>query len=161
MTKARKVDLLYNIAKGSSTDATSAELRELKKYTVDRCEVKKFVKRDNISKYVSAVDGGFKRSFYDFCVENRLSDRRRKGSSEEAIGKDDKNLGIAWVLIGWLTWGVAVYYILGGKVPSGIAAIIGGVVSLVICKRGRKSAMFTIFILQIVIISILASIVVI
>lgn len=148
MTKTRKVELLYKIAKGQHTDATSAELRELKKYKVDFNEASLYVKKANISAYVSAVDNdGFRRSFYDFCRDNRIADRRRKGSSEKEIANEDRELGIAVILMGWLTWGMAIYWMFHGSLSVGTSAVMGMIVSFCLCKFARKASGFTVFVL--------------
>ena len=56
MDKARKIDILYKRAKGQPTNATKAELSELRKYKVDRDEDDTITTRANIKAYVEAVD---------------------------------------------------------------------------------------------------------
>lgn len=151
MTKTRKVELLYKKARGQKMNATPEELRELKKYKVDFNEVELYVKKANISAYVSAVDNnGFRRSFYDFCRDNRVADRRRKGSSEEDIAGYDKDQGIGLIFLGWLTWGIAVYWMFHGALSVGTCAIMGIIISLCLFRFSRKWVAWTVFILPLV-----------
>lgn len=151
MTKTRKVELLYKKAKGQTMNAMPEELRELKKYKVDFNEVDLYVKKANISAYVSAVDNnGFRRSFYDFCRDNRVADRRRKGSSEEDIAGYDRDQKISTIFIGWLTWGIAVYWMFHGSLSVGTCAVMGIIISLCLFKFSRKNVFLTVLILPIV-----------
>lgn len=151
MTKARKVEILYRIAKGQSSNASREELQEIRKYKVIAGENVNYVTRANITNYVSAVDNGYRLSFYDWCANNLQGDRRRKGGSASEICADNKNKSIATVLMGWLVWGIAIYWMLGGEVSVGACAIIGAVVAYILQKCFRRWAMFTLFILPIII----------
>lgn len=151
MTKARKVEILYRIAKGQSSNASREELQEIRKYKVTAGENVNYVTRANITNYVLAVDNGYRLSFYDWCANNLQGDRRRKGGSAAEISVDNKNKSIATVLMGWLVWGIAIYWMLGGEVSVGACAIIGAVVAYILQKCFRRWAMFTLFILPIII----------
>ncbi|MBR1472089.1 MAG: hypothetical protein IJ600_10675 [Lachnospiraceae bacterium] len=149
MTKSRKVELLYNKARGQGMNATPQELKELARYMVGNGEGNYATKR-NISAYVTAVDQGSHRSFYDWCIDNGRGDRRRKGGSAKEIREDEKTMSFAAIFMGWLAWGIAIYWILHGSVPAGECAVAGAVVSLVIYKLKREWAGITLFILPIV-----------
>ena len=151
MTKARKVEILYRMAKGHATDASLQELQELRKYKVSAGADADYATRANITNYVSAVDNGYRLSFYDWCANNLQGDRRRKGGSAEEIAATNKAQSNATVFMGWLVWGIAIYWILGGKAAVGVCAIIGAVVAFVLQRCFRRGAMFTLFILPIAI----------
>lgn len=151
MTAARKVDLLYKKARGQSMDASPAELMELKKYKVGKNEGSFLATKANIRAYVNAVDNGNRRTFYDWCIDNGRADKRRKGSNAKDIKSYDKSNSIGAMLIGWLLWGLAIYWIFQGSIAAGQCAVIGAVVSAIIYKINRRNAIFTLFILPIVI----------
>lgn len=149
MTKARKVDILYRMAKGQRTDASTAELQELRKYKVSADDAN-VATRANITNYVSAVDNGYRLSFYDWCANNLQGDRRRKGGSAKAIANANKEQSMATVFIGWLVWGIAFYWIFGGGVSVVACAIIGAIVSFVLQRCFRRAAGFTLIVLPII-----------
>lgn len=151
MTKARKVEILYRMAKGQATDASLQELQELRKYKVSARADADYATRANITNYVAAVDNGYRLSFYDWCANNLQGDRRRKGGSAEEMAATNKAQSNATVFMGWLVWGIAIYWIFGGEVAVGVCAIIGAVVAFVLQRYFRRWAMFTLFILPIVI----------
>ncbi len=150
MTRERKVDLLYRKAKGQSMDATSEEMRELRKYKIDSGEVSTVVSKANIRKYVSAVDGGYRMPYYDWCMNNGMADRRRRGSSRSEMASVNRQMGLSSMLIGWLTWGIAIYWMFHGGLSVGICAVAGAVVALVLGKCARKWGMFTLVLLPII-----------
>lgn len=150
MNKARKVDLLYKKAKGQNMNASAEEVHEMKKYKVDCGENSFYATKANISQYVTAVDNGYRLSFYDWCMNNKKADRRRKGSSEEDIAGFNREQSAAAIFIGWLIWGIAIYWMLHGAMSVGACAIAGAIVSVILLKCSRKNAAFTVFLLPII-----------
>ena len=121
MTKARKVDILYRMAKGRETDASLE------------------------------VDSGYYLSFYDWCANNLQGDRRRKGGKAEEIAAANKQQSTAALFMGWLVWGIAIYWMLHGSVSVGACAVAGAIVAYILQKCFRRAAMFTLVILPIAI----------
>jgi hypothetical protein len=150
MTKENKVDILYKMAMGQSVSLTASERKELSKYDV-RTTGKPYTTKGNIRQYISDADKGYKKSFYDWCVDNGKGDRRLKGGQKEAIRNDDKQETFVWAFMGWLFWGVAFYWILGGQAPAGVCAVLGAIASVVIFKMNRASSLETCFILPLLI----------
>ena len=149
MNKSRKIDLLYNKAHGRVFDASAAEKRELSKYKVQDDD-SNYATRSNISKYVSAVDNGYRFSFYDWCMNNHKADRRRKGSSEKEMARENTQRGIGAVMLGWLLWGMAIYWMFKGQMSVGSCAIAGAVVSIILMRINRRMAGFNLFILPVI-----------
>lgn len=149
MTQARKVDLLYQKAHGGMTGATPAEKLELMKYRVGSDDTQ-LATRANISAYVKAVDSGTHSSFYDWCYNHKKGDRRRKIHKEDAMASDNKEKMLASFGIGWLTWGMALYWLAGGAVSAGGCAVVGGILAIVVNRFSRKYAMFTGFVLPLI-----------
>ncbi len=149
MNKVRKVDLLYRKANGQGSDATPDELKELRKYKVDRGEGAFFATKKNITAYVDAVDKkGCKISFYDWCMNNHRADKRRSGSSDAEMSRVNLEQGIGGVLfLGWVTWGIAIYWVFGGEMGIGPCIIVGMVISFIMSRIARKWALFTMFVL--------------
>lgn len=150
MTKARKVEILYRMAKGQATDADSRELQELRKYKVSSGMDANYATRANISNYVSAVDNGYYLSFYDWCCNHLQGDRRRKGGSAAEIQNHNKLQSMAAGFVGWLVWGIAIYWMFGGSVSVVACAVIGAVVACILIKCFRRWATFTMFILPVI-----------
>lgn len=150
MTKARKVEILYRMAKGQAMDASREELQELRKYKVSAGADADCATRANITKYVSAVDNGYRLSFYDWCANNLQGDRRRKGGSAEEIASANKAQSTATVFFGWLVWGIAFYWIFQENVSVGFCAVLGALAAFGLQKCFRRGAMFTLIILPIV-----------
>lgn len=157
MRKARKVEILYRMAKGQATDASLQELQELRRYKVSAGADADYATRANITNYVAAVDNGYHLSFYDWCANNLQGDRRRKSGSAEEIAATNKAQSNATVFMGGLVWGIAIYWMFGGEVAVGACAVIGAVIAYVLQRCFRRWAMFTLFILPIVIAVICAS----
>ena len=150
MNKQRKVDLLYKKARGQYLDATKIELQELKKYKVDYNEGEFFATKKNLNQYVTDVDNGCKQTFYDWCRNNKKADRRMKNSSEKDMESFNKEQNTAAMFLGWLTWGVGLYWIFGGLVHPIICMILGVWVAKVIFGFTRKIAMFSVFVLPMI-----------
>lgn len=150
MNTARKVQLLYQKAHGQGMNASPEELRELKKYKVTAGDGNLATKK-NIQDYTKAVDGGYPLSFYDWCQNNLRADRRRKGSSEREMASNNREATIGTMLFGWLTWGLAIYWVAGQTLSVGASAIAGAVLSAVLYHLNRRLAGFTLFLLPIII----------
>ncbi len=154
MTKARKVDLLYEKAKtGTIQHATPEELREIRKYAVGNSP---HATKKNLAEYVAVVDKGYRLSFYDWCMNNGKADRRRRFSSKEDIAAINREENKGVLFFGWLTWGIALYQLSKGAASIEASAIIGMVISLILYKCARRYAAFTIILLPIVIAAILS-----
>jgi len=152
MTKARKVDLLYRRAKGQGSDASSEELRELRKYKVLQGEGDLYVTKANLNAYVDAVDKkGCKISFYDWCINNHKADRRRVGSSDKELSQLNQEQRLSAMLLGWLTWGIAIYWVCQGEMSVGSCAVAGAAVAFVLSRIARRWVMFTLFALPVII----------
>lgn len=150
MTKARKIDILYRMAKGQNTNASSQELQELRKYKICAGDDANIATRANITNYVAAVDNGYRLSFYDWCANNLQGDRRKKSGRAESIARSNKEQSFGSVFVGWLVWGLALYWIFDGGVSAGVCAIMGAIVAFVLQKCSRRLAGFTLIILPII-----------
>lgn len=149
MNNSRKVTLLYQKAHGQSVDASPEERRELKKYRVSSGD-SKLATRANVSAYVKAVDGGYCLSFYDWCLNHHKADRRRKGSSEKEMSRENLSDGIGAMLFGWLTWGIAIYWMCHGRMEVNSCAIAGAIVSFILVRISRRQMAFTLFLLPLI-----------
>lgn len=125
MTKSKKVDLLYKKAHGQSLDLSKEEAKELRKYKVDYNEDKAISTKVNLGAYVAAVDKGARSSFYDWCLNHNKADRRRKGCSEEGIKEFNREQSIGVAFMGWLVWGMAIYWTSNGAVSVGESMMAG------------------------------------
>lgn len=149
MNQARKTDLLYKKAKGQPVNMSDEERRELRGYKVETDDGY-FATRANISAYVKAVDQGYHLSFYDWCMSNKKADKRRKGSSAEELAADDRQGDLAAIAMGWLLWGLAIYWMFHGALSVGACAVAGIIVAVVLRRRARAWAGLTMFLLPII-----------
>lgn len=149
MNKSRKIELLYRKAKGQRIDADASEIQQLRKYKVDAGDGN-YATKANIASYVSAVDSGCRLSFYDWCMNNLKADRRRKGSSENEMAATNRGNNFNAIFVGWLIWGIAIYWIFNGAITAGACAVAGAIVSIILYNKSRRSAPFTLYILPIV-----------
>lgn len=149
MTKTKKVDALYKIAHGQPVNLTPEERRELRKYKVSSDDGN-YATKKNVTQYVNEVDKGYSLSFYDWCHNNLKADRRRRGSSEREMAADNRWDGIGALMLGWLMWGLAIYWMFGGAFTAGNCAIAGAVVSVVLRNLNRRLSGFTLFLLPII-----------
>ena len=147
MNKSTKIDLLYKKAHGYNL--TIEEAKELRKYKVDADDAN-IATRANVTAYVNAVDRGYSLSFYDYCANNLKGDRRRRGGKAEEIADFNKSQSLATLFMGWLVWGIALYWMADGNNSVGTSAIMGAVVAFILQKCTRKYAMFTLFLLPII-----------
>ena len=150
MNKTRKVDLLHKVAHGQGFWGSAEEKRELKKYKVTSGD-SYYATKANLSAYVSAVDSGYRLSFYDWAMNNCKADRRRKGSSEAEMAQFNKDQGISAMLMGWLVWGIAIYWMFHGSLGVGACAVAGAVIALILFRLARNLAVFTQLFLPIII----------
>lgn len=150
MNKARKVDLLYKIAHRQSVNITAAEQKELRKYKVYEDDAN-YATKSNLSSYVNEVDKGYRLSFYDWCQNNYKADRRRKGSSQREMAANNRDNSISAMLLGWLVWGMAIYWMFKGALSVGACAIAGAIVAAILLHLNRRMAGFTLFLLPIII----------
>lgn len=153
MNKTRKIEILHKMAKGEPHNATPAEISELRKYKVGRGEDSFCATKKNISDYITAVDNGCRISFYDWCMNNKRADRRRKGSSEKDIAASNKSDSMSFMFVGWLTWGIAIYWMAHGAVSVGACAIAGAIISFILSRVARRTSVITMLILPIVLAS--------
>ena len=149
MTKARKIDLLYQKVKGLPLNATPEELQELKKYKVAEGANSFYATKANLKEYVTAVDNGSRRSFYDWCIDNGKADRRYKGSDSKKIKSDDLKEIISYTLFGWLLWGVALYFLFAGALSGGACILIAIALNFILYKLNRELSFLTLFLLPI------------
>jgi len=131
-------------------DASPAEQKELRKYKVDTDDGK-WATKANIRDYIKAVDGGCHLSFYDWAMNNHRADRRRRGSSEKEMASHNRDQTIAVMLVGWLVWGIALYWTFGQRQSVGSCAIMGAIIAAVLQRVSRKWVMFTCFLLPCII----------
>ena len=146
MNNTRKIQLLYQKAHGQGINASPEEKRELRKYKVDTDDGN-YATKANIRAYIKAVDGGYHLSFYDYCRNNLKGDRRRKGHNEKDMASHNRDQTIAVMLVGWLVWGVALYWTFGQRQSVGSCAIMGAIIAAVLQRVCRRWAMFTCFVL--------------
>lgn len=156
MNKTKKIDALYKIAHGQPVSLIPEEQRELRKYKVDSGDGN-YATRSNITEYVNAVDKGYPLAFYDWCQNNLKADRRRKGSSEHEMAANNREGGISAMMIGWLLWGLAIYWIFGGAFTAGNCAIAGAIVSVILRRLNRRLSGFTMFLLPIILMVVFGS----
>ncbi len=151
MTRTRKIDLLYAIAKGKQVSISPEERKEIKKYKVDSGEYAFYTTKKNISAYLSAVDNGNARlSYRDWCLNNHLADRRRSGSDDKSIAKDNRAYMIGWAVAGGVFWMMCLAQVFG---TASTACIFGGmVISVFLSVISRKYVAFTNILLPLVII---------
>lgn len=151
MNKTQKIDALYKIAHGQQVSFTTEEQRELRKYKVVGDDGN-YATKSNIAQYVKAVDEGYPLAFYDWCKNNLKADRRRKGSSEREMAANNRWDGAGAMMVGWLIWGMAIYWICGGALTVGCCAVAGAVISAILLHLNRKLAGFTLLLLPIILI---------
>lgn len=149
MDKSSKINVLYKIAMGESVSLSTAEKIELSRYKVGYVG-KPLTTKGNIGQYITDVDKGYRKSFYDWCLDNNMGDRRTKSGSSSAIKSFNREQNIGVMLVGWLVWGLAIYWILNERISAGGCAIIGALVSVVVFRLKREAAGFTCFLLPII-----------
>lgn len=150
MTKGKKIELLYKIAKGNSSIISAAERKELKKYKVDSGgEYAFYATRKNIAAYVEAVDNGSTiLAFRDWCLNYGHADRRRAGSDKASVKKETRRDLIGWAFGGSILWIVCLGTLKGSLEGVFIPAAL---ISAFMCFVSRKHVLFTNSILPIAI----------
>ena len=157
MDKTTKVNILYKIARGEFVNLSPAEKRELDKYRVSGAGTT-FATKININAYVSAVDKqGYRKSLYNWCIENEKGDRRTKAGRAESLRSFKRNQGMASALLGCLLWGVALYWIFGGALSVGACAIMGSIVAFILNKANRETTGFSCLLLPCILAAIFGS----
>ena len=156
MTKTRKAEILYKRAHGQYVNESADEKRELKKYKVSEYD-RDYATKSNINAYITAVDKGCHISFYDWCKNNYKMDRRRKGSSEREMADQNFADGIGAILLGWLFWGMAIYWMLDGSSTAGSCVIMGAIVSVILQRLNRRWIGYTLFLLPIILTAVFGS----
>lgn len=156
MTTARKVNLLYKKAHGQTMDASAEEKRELRKYHVARDDGF-YATKANLKDYVNAVDNHKTVvTFATYCQNRGKADKRRSGSSKEEMESDNRTSGFASIFVGWLTWGMAVYWIFKGHLTVGQSIVIACVISFILSKITSSAKFFVIFVLPLVLLAFFA-----
>ena len=149
MNKKRTVDLLYKKAHGQKMNATKEEEKELKKYKVFSNDAK-FATRKILNAHVDAINKGSKRSLYDRAMDKGMADRRRKGGSAAALRSEDREGGLASMFMGWLTWGICLYWMAGGRAEVKGCAILGLIISFILYKISRRNVFVTCFLFPVI-----------
>lgn len=142
MTKGKKIELLYNIAKGNSVNISAAERKELRKYKIDASgEYAFYSTKKNIAAYVESVDNGSTiLAFRDWCLNNGYADRRRAGSDKATVKKETRQDLIGWALGGSIFWIICLGTLKGGLEGVFIPAAL---ISAFMCFVSRKHVLFT------------------
>ena len=148
MNTNEKVGILYKKVRGENL--SFQEKSAVSKYNVSREDGAFLATKKNLRDYIKAVDSGATRkNFYTWCIDNGRADARRKGGKASDIKEFRKEQGLGAFLMGFLVWGIAVYWILGGRASVGASAIVGGIISFVLYKINRKITFFTCLVLPI------------
>ena len=156
MDKTTKINKLYKIAMGEPVQLSPAERSELSKYKVGQVG-KPLTTKGNISQYVTAVDRGCHKTFYDWCLDNHKGDRRTKDGSAYAISKFNKGQYTSVALFGWLIWGMALYWIFDRSISAGGCAVAGAILTVILYKIKREISGFTCVLLPVIILAIIGS----
>ena len=82
-------------------------------------------------------------------MNNLKGDRRRRGFSKKEMATERFQDVIGSMMLGWLTWGMAIYWMRGGSVPVESCAVAGAIVSAVLSLISRRLRGFTLFLLPI------------
>lgn len=102
-------------------------------------------------KHKARAHNGYRKSFYDWCLDNNKGDRRMKAGKESSLKAFNQGQSFGVAATGWLVWGLALYWLFGEKLAVGACAIIGAIVSLALFKLSRQGSTFTCIILPIII----------
>ncbi|MCI9023904.1 MAG: hypothetical protein HFG92_05585 [Dorea sp.] len=149
MNKTAKVDILYKKAMGQQVNISPEEKQELSKYKVSRTG-KPYTTKENIKQYITAVDQGYSKAFYDWCIENRKGDSRTKAGKAEAIKSYSRSQNFGIMAIGWLFWGIAIYWTAGGRLSANVCAIAGAAASVMLYRMKREMVAFTCILLPLI-----------
>lgn len=147
VTVTRKVNLLYEKAHGRPMNASSDEKAELRKYRVTTGD-DRLATKINLTAYVRAVDSGKTSApFYDYCYNNNRGDRRRRGHSKKEMAETNRDQALAVMFVGWLSWGVCIYWLLGQRASVGACAAVGALISVIGYRMNRRIAAGTLILL--------------
>lgn len=140
MTKGKKIELLYNIAKGNQVNISAVERKELRKYKVEHGEYEFYTTKKNIARYVEAVDSGNMLAFRDWCRNNGYADRRRTGSDKSSMKKDLRQELLGCALFGSIFWIICL-----GTLKGGLEGVLvpGALISVFMCFISRKYVRIT------------------
>lgn len=140
MTKSKKIELLYNIAKGNPVNISTAERKELKKYKVEYGEYEFYTTKKNIAAYVEAVDRGNILAFRDWCRNNGHADRRRAGSDKSSMRKDLREELLSWAFGGSILWIICL-----GTLKGSLEGVLlpAALISVFLCAISRKYVQVT------------------
>lgn len=149
MSKTSEKDILYRIAKGKSV---TAQERESVKHLIKDFGDGSKVTRAGINKYYDAVTSGRTHvSYNDFASNRLMGDRRKRGGRVSDIKNDNRQGTLAALFMGWLLWGMAIYWIGGRSASVGSSAVIGAIISVVLFFVARRLTPFTEFVLPIIV----------
>lgn len=140
MTKGKKIELLYNIAKGNPVNISAVERKELRKYKVEYSEYAFYTTKKNIAAYVEAVDSGNILAFRDWCRNNGYADRRRAGSDKASMKKDVRQELLSWAFGGSILWIICL-----GTLKGSLEGVLlpAALISVFLCFVSRKYVGFT------------------
>lgn len=135
MTKGKKIELLYNIAKGNPVNISATERKELRKYKVEYSEYAFYTTKKNIAAYVEAVDSGNMLAFRDWCRNNGYADRRRAGSDKASMKKDVRQELLSWAFGGSILWIICL-----GTLKGSLKGVLlpAALISVFMCFVSRK-----------------------
>lgn len=152
MTTAEKERILYDYAHGKINSLP----RELKKYRVTQYEGNQAT-HSLLRKYVTAVDSGkCHLSFLDWRMNNGFGNRATRSGKEEVVRGEGFLQSIGCAGIGWMLWGLAIYWFLEIR-DVGTCIVAGIIVSVILSKISRNWIGFTMIVLPIVLMIIGAS----
>lgn len=101
--------------------------------------------------------GDYLLAFDTWCQTHLKADRRRKGSSEKDMAADNRDNTIGSMMMGWLIWGLTIYWIFGGTFTAGNCAVAGAIVSAILRRLNRRLSAFTLFLLPIILMVVFGS----
>lgn len=153
MNKSQKVNILYQMAMGQRVELSPAQRKELSRYKVSGVG-KPLTTKSNISEYVTAVDKGCHKGFYDWCMDHKKGDRRTKMGQKEYLKQFDGAKSFGVLILGWFTWGAAIYWLLDTRLAVGPCIVLGAIAALVIYRLKREWVLFTLFVLPSIIMAI-------
>lgn len=149
MNKTQKINALYKMAQGQQVELSPKDKIGLMKYRIDDTS-DFFLTKNNIAEYVDAVDKGCVLSFDMWCRNHHKADRRRKGSSEKDMAATNRYSTVAVMMFGWLTWGMAIYSLIGGRSGNvGGCAIMGLIIAAILSRVTPYSVIFPFIILAV------------
>lgn len=155
MNKTRKSEILYNRAKGRFITVTASEETELKKYKVDFGEGDFYSTKANINGYITAVDKGYRKSFYDWCMDNGKADRRQRGTSKKELKQGDNQASFGVSIFGGVLWGCVINLL--SDAGGAASVFLGVILTIILYKSSRKMAAFTVILLPLILLAVLGT----